>query len=219
MGLPWWLSGKESTHNARDLGSIPGWGRSPGEGNGNPLQYSCLENSTDRGVWWAAVHRVTKNWTLWSDLASILFGFLTGESVCALWTSVASHSSSCLGYMESEFISCSDWTVLTKSLTRRVILGKPSTFSQKWQDGRWCPALSNLQPGRGNSVPKDMIREGKKDGACQLWIFISHRPSPLFTHSFPTHPLLGCSPARLSSCCIPRERKDSCPLPPGFHTL
>ena len=45
--------GKESTCNARDLGSIPGLGRSPGEGNSNPFQYSCLENSIDRGVWQA----------------------------------------------------------------------------------------------------------------------------------------------------------------------
>ena len=44
----------------RDAGSIPGLGRRPGEGNGNPLQYSCLENSMDRGAWWATVHGVTK---------------------------------------------------------------------------------------------------------------------------------------------------------------
>ena len=43
--------------------SIPGWGRSPGEGNGNPLQYSCWENPMDRGAWWATVHGVTKGWT------------------------------------------------------------------------------------------------------------------------------------------------------------
>ena len=42
----------------RDLGSVTGWGRSPGGGNGNPLQYSCLENPMDGGAWWAAVHRV-----------------------------------------------------------------------------------------------------------------------------------------------------------------
>ena len=47
--------GKESACNAGDLGSIPGWGISPGEGNGNSLQYSCLENSRDRGAWWATV--------------------------------------------------------------------------------------------------------------------------------------------------------------------
>ena len=53
-------SGKESACNAGDLGSIPGSGRSSGKGNGNPLQYSCLENSMDRGAWWATVHGVTE---------------------------------------------------------------------------------------------------------------------------------------------------------------
>ena len=47
----------------RDSGLIPGLGRSPGEGNGNPLQYSCLENLMDRGAWWATVHGVAKSWT------------------------------------------------------------------------------------------------------------------------------------------------------------
>ena len=47
----------------RDVGSIPGLGSSPGEGNGNPLQYSCLENSMDRGAWQATAHRVTQTWT------------------------------------------------------------------------------------------------------------------------------------------------------------
>ena len=49
--------------NIRDTGSIPGLGRSPGGGHGNPLQYSCLENPMDRGAWWAMVHRVEKNRT------------------------------------------------------------------------------------------------------------------------------------------------------------
>ena len=52
--------GKESACNARNLGSIPGSGRSPGEGKGNPLQYSCLENPTDRGAWQTTVHGVTR---------------------------------------------------------------------------------------------------------------------------------------------------------------
>ena len=52
--------GKESACNAGDPGSIPGLGRSPEEGNGNPLQYSCLENSMDKGAWWATVHGVAK---------------------------------------------------------------------------------------------------------------------------------------------------------------
>ena len=51
MGFPCGSAGKESACNAGDMGSIPGLGRSPGEGNGNPLQYSCLENSVDRGDW------------------------------------------------------------------------------------------------------------------------------------------------------------------------
>ena len=59
--------GKESALNAGDLGSIPGSGRSPGEENGNPLQYSCLEKSMDREAWWATVHGVTKNQTQLSD--------------------------------------------------------------------------------------------------------------------------------------------------------
>ena len=58
---------KASACNAGDLGSIPGLGRPPGEGNGNPLQYSCLENPMDRGGWWATVHGVTKSWTQPSD--------------------------------------------------------------------------------------------------------------------------------------------------------
>ena len=58
---------KASACNAGDLGSTPGWGRSPGEGNVNPLQYSCLENPMDGGAWWATVHGVTKSQTQLSD--------------------------------------------------------------------------------------------------------------------------------------------------------
>ena len=61
--LPWWLSSKESTCSVGYLGSIPGSGRSLGEGNGCPLQYSSLENPMDRGAWWATVRRVTKSQT------------------------------------------------------------------------------------------------------------------------------------------------------------
>ena len=61
--FPWWLSGKESTCLCRRHGFDPGLGRYPGEGNGNPLQYSCWENPMDRGVWKATVHGVTKSQT------------------------------------------------------------------------------------------------------------------------------------------------------------
>ena len=60
-GFPSGSDGKESAYNAGDPGSIPGSGRSLGEGNGYPLQYSCLENSMDRGAWRAPIHRVTES--------------------------------------------------------------------------------------------------------------------------------------------------------------
>ena len=62
MGFPGSSAGKEPTLSAGDPSLIPGSGRSPGEGNGYPLQYSCLENSMDRGAWWATVHGVAKSW-------------------------------------------------------------------------------------------------------------------------------------------------------------
>ena len=64
MGFPGGSDGKASAYNAYrvgDPGSILGSGRSPGEGNGNPLQYPCLENLMDGGAWWAAVHGVAKS--------------------------------------------------------------------------------------------------------------------------------------------------------------
>ena len=61
--LLWWLSSQESTCNAGDVGSIPGLGRSPGEGNSKPLQCSCLGNPMDRRAWQGTVHGVTKSET------------------------------------------------------------------------------------------------------------------------------------------------------------
>ena len=67
--LPQWLIGKESTCSVGDAGSIPGSGRSPGGGHGNPLQYSCLENPMDRGAWQAVVQRVAKSQTQLKQLS------------------------------------------------------------------------------------------------------------------------------------------------------
>ena len=67
LGFPCGSAGKESACNAEDLGSIPGSGRSPGEGNGNPLRYLYLENPMDGGAWWAAVYGVAKSRTRLSD--------------------------------------------------------------------------------------------------------------------------------------------------------
>ena len=63
IGLPWWISVKESACNAGNPGSIPWLGNSPGGEHSNPLQYSCLENSKDKRGWWATVHGVAKSWT------------------------------------------------------------------------------------------------------------------------------------------------------------
>ena len=72
-GFPAGSDGKESACNPGDLGSIAGSRRAPGEGNGNSLQYSCLENSMDGGAWWATVHGVAKSWTRISDFTFTFF--------------------------------------------------------------------------------------------------------------------------------------------------
>ena len=74
MGFPDGSAGEESACNAgdtEDAGLIPGLGRSPGGGNGNPLWYSCLENSMDRGAWQVTVHGVAKSWTTTERLRTI----------------------------------------------------------------------------------------------------------------------------------------------------
>ena len=71
LGFPGGSEVKESAWNAGDLGSILGSGRSPGEGNGTPLQYSCLENPVEGGAWWATVHGVAKSRTRLSDFTFI----------------------------------------------------------------------------------------------------------------------------------------------------
>ena len=73
VDFPCASDGKVSAYNARDLGSIPESGRSPGEGNGNPLQYSCLENPIDREAQQATVHGVAKSWTRLSDFTFTFF--------------------------------------------------------------------------------------------------------------------------------------------------
>ena len=86
-GFPGGLDGKESTCNAGDPGSIPGLGRSPGEGNGYPLQYSCLKTSMDREAWWAIVCGVTKSQT---QLTLLLIPALLTYYLCDLGQCVQS---------------------------------------------------------------------------------------------------------------------------------
>ena len=75
-GLPWWSEIKVPVCSAGDLGSIPGLGKSPGEGNGNPLQYSSLENPMDGGASWATVHGIAKSWTRLSDSTFLYYTLL-----------------------------------------------------------------------------------------------------------------------------------------------
>ena len=79
MGFSDGSDSKEAAYNAGDLGSIPGLGVSPGEGHGNPLQYSCLENPMDRGAWWATVHVVAKSQTRLSNFTFFLSIIPIGE--------------------------------------------------------------------------------------------------------------------------------------------
>ena len=82
MGFPSGSEVKASASNAGDRGSIPGSGRSPGEGNGNPLQYSCLENPMDGGTWYATVHGIGESDTT-EQLHSSLYDYTVKESEAA----------------------------------------------------------------------------------------------------------------------------------------
>ena len=101
--FPGGSDGKKSACNAGDQGLIPGLGRSPGEGNDNPLQYSCLENSMDRVAWWVIVHGVTNSWTRLSDfhLSSVgacvldMFGVTLFRRVDQVRVSTIGHVGSC----------------------------------------------------------------------------------------------------------------------------
>ena len=81
-GFPGGSEVKASACNARDLGSVPGSGRSPGEGNGNPLQYSCLANPMGGGAWWAIVHGVAKSRTRLSDFTCTFTLSILYTAVC-----------------------------------------------------------------------------------------------------------------------------------------
>ena len=95
-GLPLWLSSKESTCNAGDVCSIPGLGRSLGEGYGNPVQHSCLENPMDGGAWQAIAHTVTKSWTGWKQLSMHVCKYTYTIYLCI---NINIYTNSCTFYM------------------------------------------------------------------------------------------------------------------------
>ena len=92
---------KASASNAGDPGSIPGLGRSPGEGNGNPLQYSCLENPMDGEAWWATVHGVAKSQTWLSDLNYQLLIIIVALQCCVSFCCTAKSISCMYTYIPS----------------------------------------------------------------------------------------------------------------------
>ena len=112
------MAPKASACNAGDLGSVLGSGRSPGEGNGNPLQYSCLENPMDGGAWWATVHGVTKSRTWLSDFT---------------FTYISNTGFSCIFSRNPKFPKSSVHTYLFQRTFQVFVL--PS--SQGWILNRW----------------------------------------------------------------------------------
>ena len=107
MGFPGGSEVKASACNVGDLGLIPGSGRSAGEGNGNLLQDSCLENPMDGGTWWATVHGVTKSRTQLSDFTSLHFYEHTGLARCSRgpYLSCLSVQESPGGELETKIVS------------------------------------------------------------------------------------------------------------------
>ena len=137
--MPGGSVGKESTCNAGDLASILGWGRSPAGGHGNPLRYSCLENSMDRGAWRATVHRVANCWTRSSDSAQHM-----------LFMAVSQRPQRCLTLL-----------VLNEQIVNELINGGPSVIAPAvWTD-------SSFKEGEAPGRPRMRVsRAGPPGSSC-----------------------------------------------------
>ena len=122
MTRPSWgaLHGMAHSFIELDKAVVPGSGRSPGEGNGNPLQYSCLENAMDRGAWWATVHGVTKIWTWLSNFTHLWSMW----SVWLVFCDCVFHSVSPLTDKDKRLMEASWWEGLT--------VGETGSYSDRW---------------------------------------------------------------------------------------
>ena len=147
------LEVKAPACNAGDLGLIPVSGRSPGEGNGNPLQYSCLENRMNQGAWWATVHGVAKSWTRLSDFTSLHKG---SYKVKESQSEVAQLCRTLCNPMDCNL----PLLRLSMVFSRQIYWsGLPFPFTE------------------GSSRPKDQIWVSRIEGRC--FYHLSHQGSPL----------------------------------------
>ena len=129
--------------NTGDLGSIPGWGRAPGEGNGNPLQCSCLENPMDRGAWRATVHAVAKSRTRLKQLST------TQPAQHSLEGLMIKLKLQCFGHLRKR----------ANSLEKTLMLGKTEGKRRRgWKMMKW---LDNITDSMGMSLSK--LQETVKD--------------------------------------------------------
>ena len=134
MGFPGGSEGKASHCNAGDLGSIPGSGRPPGEGNGNPLQYFCLENPIDRGAWWATVHGIAKSRTRLSNFTFSTSFLSIHKSI--KYTYLCMYKHLCIVFLNFTFLALKMFFILLKA-------------SWNFQTN----ALSSSAPNQGWTVP------------------------------------------------------------------
>ena len=141
-GFPGSSDGKASAYNAGDPGSIPGSGRSPGEGNGN--QYSCLENPMDWGAWWATIHGVTKSRTWLSDFTSLHFTVMPNSSRGndTFFKRAYASMPQLPGLLYSVFLT--PWQATVDSCLRRRL---PNTLTQVWLSLLWDNCSFLLRAG------------------------------------------------------------------------
>ena len=113
MDFPGGSEGKASNCNAGDLGSIPGSGRPPGEGNGNPLQYCCLENPIDRDAWWATVHGIAKSRTQLSNFTFSISFLSIHKSI--KYTYLCMYKHLCIVFLNFTFLALKMFFILLKA--------------------------------------------------------------------------------------------------------
>ena len=176
MGFPGGSDGKVSAHNVGDPGSISGLGRSPGEGNGNPLQYSCLENSTDRRAWQATVYGVTKNQTRLSDFTFFYFHkliIILCHNLEDRWFFL-----DCIVLISSEKVMAPHFRTLAWKIPWMEEPGRLQSMGSLGVRHDWATLLSlftfhfhalEKEMAAHSSVPAWRIPGTGEPGGCRLW--------------------------------------------------